>query len=143
MKKLAIEFTNGERKELLLQGNAALFIGNDGEPKLFSDFPDIVEVSATTKVLAVNDLVRRVKITALASVATIADGLYIGQRITVLIDGLLASSALTLTSATDILASADSAALDDLIFDANGEYATLEWTPVGWQVIRGTATQTA
>lgn len=143
MKKLAVEFTNGERKELPLQGNAALFIGNDGEPKLFSDSPDIVETSDATQELAVDDLVRRVSTTAAASVATIADGLYIGQRITVLVDGLLDASTLVLTSATGILKVSDSSELTSLDFDTESEYATLEWTPGGWQIVRTSATETA
>lgn len=142
MKKLAIEFTNGERKELVLQGNSVLFIDNAGEPKLLSDSPDIIIVDDTTQELAVEALVIRVSTGAVASVATIADGLYLGQQVAVKLVSLSGVDTLVLTSATGLRKLSDGTALTSLGFNAANEYAVLRWTSTGWQVVDVTATET-
>lgn len=142
IKQLAIEFTNGVRRQLTLAANSFLFLGADLEPVLISASPDVVTVSDTTQELSSLALVRRFRTGHAASVATLADGLYVGQRLT--LSGTLgtAGDALTVTSATGLLKLSDSSALTSLDFDADDEFAVLEWRPTGWQVVATDATET-
>lgn len=152
MKKLAIEFTGGIRRELTIAGNALLFLsaaasGEKGpelpaEPILLGN-SEVIEVTDETQELSARHLQVNIRTGAAASVATLEDGLYIGQHLTVYCKALgTGGDALTLTSATGIV-DASQSALTSLDFNAADEFALLVWNGEAWQVINATAAETA
>ncbi|MFP4541949.1 MAG: hypothetical protein ACLFR7_09990 [Opitutales bacterium] len=145
-KKLAVEFTHGVRRELAFVASAFLFFKTDAEnglePVLLGETAPI-EVSDTTQELSAEAQTINVRTAAAASVATLADGLFLGQRLAVRLDALgTAGDALTLTSDTGIEDAAGDA-LASLGFDEAEEFAILDWVGDAWRVVNATATETA
>lgn len=146
--KVNIEFNNGHRRSLTLAGNALLFFSAaaataeiPAEPILLGD-SEVISVSDTTQELPATHQTIHFATAAAASVATLADGLFLGQRLAVQCSALGAGGqALTLTSASGIV-NASQSALTNLVFDAADEFAILDWNGEAWQVVNATCTET-
>jgi len=145
-KKIAVEFTDGKRVLLPLIAGSFLFLkpGTGGEivePVLLGS-SEVVTVDDTTQELSAENQTINFRTAAVASVATLEDGLYLGQRLAIKCKARSGADTLVLTSATGIN-DASGSALTSLDFDDDGEFAILDWLGDAWQVVNATCTETA
>ena len=146
-KNLAVELTNGDRHELALASSAFLFLRDKGaakgvEPVLLGD-SETIEVSDSTQELSAENQTIHFRTAHASSVATLEDGLFLGQRLSVKCESLgTGGDTLTLTSATGI-EDAGGSALTSIDFDAADEFVILDWIGDAWRVVYATATETA
>lgn len=100
---------------------------------------ETIDVSATTQVIATSPFHTQMVTTAAASVASLADGTYAGQRKLITLKTLGTGGDTLALDETNIHNAAGVQATG-VTFDAATEFLLVEWTGVEWQAVHTTAT---
>lgn len=102
---------------------------------------ETISVSATTQEIGTSPFHTQAETTAAASVASLANGTYAGQRKLITLATLGTGGDVLTLDETNIHNAAGTQATG-VTFDAADEFLLVEWTGTEWQEVHGTATIT-